>query len=211
MRTKRRSDGRAGRAPRDSWWRAVALAAALLMAAGCSKQAPPTAGESAPPSAAAAQAAPEPAKVAVPRVADLKVYDLAGLKARVIDRKAKATLVAVWATWCAPCIEELPTLAKFHAKHASEGLEIVGLCVDDRAELGAKIQAVLDKVQVPFEMALLAPGTDEAFFAGLGEEWDGGLPATVVFGADGSKRFYTRAQLNEAVLDAKIVPLLAGP
>jgi thiol-disulfide isomerase/thioredoxin len=183
---------------------------ALLAAVGCTKQVP-AASEPAAPTSQQPQAPGKLAKLAAVKVADLPVYDLAGLKARVVERKAKVTLVAVWATWCAPCIEEMPTLAAFHAKHAPDGLEILGLCVDDRAELGPKIQAVLDQVQVPFDMALLAPGTDEAFFAGLGEAWDGGLPATVVFGADGSKRFYTRKQLSEAVLEAQIVPLLAGP
>jgi len=150
------------------------------------------------------------AAVKVPKVADLKVHDLASLQTVVKGNKKKATLVAVWATWCAPCIAEMPTLAKFYQEHKDKGLEVVGLCVDDRNEdgMGKKIQSVLEKVKVPFEMALLKPETDEAFFKGLGVEWDSGLPATVVFDAEGNKKLYTRKALDEKYLAENVLPLL---
>ena len=143
-------------------------------------------------------------------IADLKVHDLASLKAHVKAQKGKATVVAVWATWCAPCIAEMPTLAAFYGKHKDKGLRVVGLCVDDRAEdgMGEKIQQVLEKVKVPFEMALLKPETDEAFFKGLGVEWDSGLPATVVFGPTGEKKLYTRKALTHEYLDQHVLPLV---
>lgn len=144
----------------------------------------------------------------VQKVADLTVHDLASLQAAVKTTKGKATLVAVWATWCAPCIAEMPALAAFYNAHHKDGLDVIGLCVDDKAELGKKIQEVIDKVKVPFEMALLKPETDEAFFKGLGVEWDSGLPATIVFGADGTRKLYTRKALTEAFLKESVLPLL---
>jgi cytochrome c-type biogenesis protein len=46
----------------------------------------------------------------------------------------KVVLLNVWATWCAPCREEIPYLQSLHEKHAAAGLEIVGVSVDTRGE-----------------------------------------------------------------------------
>ncbi len=195
--------------------------AALAMGCGGDKTAPApkaTKSEKAKPGAhkaAGAKKKPgadeaEPAAVVVPKVADLPVLDLAGLKARVVERNKPLTLVAVWATWCVPCIKEMPELAEFFTHHSGEGLDVLGLCTDDKAEMGPKIQGVLDKVKVPFSMALLKPETEETFFEELGVEWDGGLPATVVFDATGKKVLYLREALTPEILKAKIAPLLTA-
>jgi thiol-disulfide isomerase/thioredoxin len=48
--------------------------------------------------------------------------------------RGKPVLLNVWATWCLPCKEEIPYLESLHAKHAAEGLQIVGVSVDARGE-----------------------------------------------------------------------------
>lgn len=52
---------------------------------------------------------------------------LAGLRGKVV-------LLNVWATWCAPCREEIPFLQTLYDKHKSDGLEIVGVSVDARGQ-----------------------------------------------------------------------------
>jgi thiol-disulfide isomerase/thioredoxin len=53
--------------------------------------------------------------------------------------RGKPVLLNVWATWCLPCKEEIPYLESLHAKHAAEGLQIVGVSVDARGD-EAKIE-----------------------------------------------------------------------
>jgi len=48
--------------------------------------------------------------------------------------RGKPVLLNVWATWCLPCKEEIPYLESLHAKHAGQGLQIVGVSVDARGE-----------------------------------------------------------------------------
>ena len=48
--------------------------------------------------------------------------------------RGKPVLLNVWATWCLPCKEEIPYLESLHAKHAAQGLQIVGVSVDARGE-----------------------------------------------------------------------------
>ena len=58
-------------------------------------------------------------------------------------------LLNVWATWCAPCREEMPELQRLHAAYAPQGFRVVGVSVDDRGA-GETIQSFLQEVGVAF-------------------------------------------------------------
>lgn len=58
-------------------------------------------------------------------------------------------LLNVWATWCAPCREEMPELQKLHDAYAAQGFRVVGVSVDDRGA-GDLIRSFLEEVGVSF-------------------------------------------------------------
>lgn len=59
---------------------------------------------------------------------------LAGDSVSTTALKGKVVLLNVWATWCAPCREEIPFLQSLHEQHAASGLELVGVSVDTQGE-----------------------------------------------------------------------------
>ena len=68
--------------------------------------------------------------------------------------KGQAVLVNLWASWCSPCVAELPALAKLDAQLAPKGLEIVGISLDDRFDEAEMIAGDLDlKYTVLFDPA----------------------------------------------------------
>ena len=166
----------------------------------------------APPSKAPSQAEPAADKApdapAVPRVADMPQVDHQGLKARVAADGGKVTMVAAWATWCAPCIEEMPTLAAFYNKHQHEGLKVIGLCMDDRTPMKDKIQEVLDRIKVPFPMVTIKEEGQDAFYKAVDPSWEGDLPGTLVFNDKGERVAFFKEALTEEVLQREVAPLL---
>lgn len=54
------------------------------------------------------------------------------------SKRDKVVLLNVWATWCGPCVYEIPELQAAHDKYASRGLEVVGVSVDEGAPEGVK-------------------------------------------------------------------------
>lgn len=76
---------------------------------------------------------------------EFPVFKEAGFDGEVVDLAAyrgKVVLVAFWATWCGPCMMELPNLQAAHGKHHAEGFEIIGINLDqDRERLAAFLKA----------------------------------------------------------------------
>jgi peroxiredoxin len=65
---------------------------------------------------------------------DFELIMLDGSSLKLSDMKGKIVLVDFWATWCSPCIREMPNLKKIYTAHQSEGFEIIGISVDENLD-----------------------------------------------------------------------------
>ena len=94
------------------------------------------------------------------------------------DHQGRGVIVNFWATWCAPCVKEMPALDRLHAELADDGIDVLALSEDRN---GAK---VVPRFYARNEIANLAVLIDErgkvAHASGLR-----GLPTTLLVGADG--------------------------
>lgn len=60
--------------------------------------------------------------------------DVEGAKVTLGDFRGQVVLVNIWATWCPPCVKEMPTLAELHRAYADQGFKVVAVSVDSVAE-----------------------------------------------------------------------------
>jgi len=98
---------------------------------------------------------------------------------------ARATLVNVWATWCAPCREEFPSLVRAVAARRSRGLHLVLVSADFEDQLPA-VRKFL-RAQGVNGTTYIETGDPMAFINAMNPAWSGALPATLVYDAEGRR------------------------
>jgi thiol-disulfide isomerase/thioredoxin len=135
----------------------------------------------APPPDAAPQAA-TPQANAVAALWDSPMHDANGKPQSLAGFKGQTVVVNFWASWCGPCVEEMPALAQLHREYAHKGVQFIGIGVDSEKN----VKAFLQKVQVDYPVYVSGfAGADLARNFG---NTAGGLPFTVVIDAKGTIR-----------------------
>lgn len=110
--------------------------------------------------------------------------------------KGRPLLLNFWATWCPPCVEELPLIDRFYQENAAKGWQVLGLAVDQPAP----VKAFLSKSPVTFPIAMSGLAGVE-LSKSLGN-LSGGLPFTVVIGSQGDVLHRKMGQVTPADLTA---------
>jgi thiol-disulfide isomerase/thioredoxin len=128
--------------------------------------------------------------------------DLEGKPRRLTEWRGKVLVCNFWATWCAPCREEIPLLIAARQKYGPSGVEIVGIAIDN----GAKVREFSVSFRISYPV-LLAEADGLDLMRRLGNS-AGGLPYTVVTGRDGTVAHRKLGALKQAELDDFLGPLV---
>ena len=126
--------------------------------------------------------------------------DLAGKPVRLADYHGKLVLLNFWASWCGPCLEEMPKFSGWQREYGAQGLQVIGVSMDDDSAAARRLIA-----RHPAAYPILLGDAE------LGESFGGvlGLPLTYLIDPNG--RIVARYQGNGdlAKMEAKIKALLA--
>ena len=110
---------------------------------------------------------------------DFTLKDLGGRAVKFADLRGKVVVLNFWATWCPPCVREMPALDRFHREFSPRGWQVLGLAAD-KAE---PVREFLARTPVGYPIGLAGFGGIE-LSRKLGN-LSGGLPFTVLFDAAG--------------------------
>lgn len=124
----------------------------------------------------------EPAKIQV-RPLHQKTLDQL-----IKQRKGRALVLNVWATWCVPCVEEFPELIRLDAVHRSKGLDVVTLSIDFDDEVDSKVLPFLRRMKATMPAYVNAFPQQETLINALDPHWSGAIPATFIFDSRGTLR-----------------------
>jgi thiol-disulfide isomerase/thioredoxin len=127
--------------------------------------------------------------------------DAAGGMHKLADLLGKPVVVNFWATWCPPCVKEMPDLQALHTRFDS--VNFVGLAVDT----GKNVQAFIKKIKVSYPLLII--GNDGIpLMRSLGNQ-PGGLPFTVVFDAKGQMKSNVLGEIKPDALSRLLQGMVA--
>jgi len=129
------------------------------------------------------------------------VTDLDGRRLALSDLEGKVVLVDFWATWCEPCREEIPALVSLQGRYGRQGLQIVGISLDDDP---APVREFYARYHMNYPVALGS--------AALAQQFGGilGLPVAFVIDRGGRMRVKHVGQTAPAVFEKEVRDLLGS-
>ena len=141
---------------------------------------------------------------------NLEAVDIAAIKKLVANNEsAKLRLVNVWATWCAPCVQELPEFVKIDRMYRERDFEFITISLDDIAKKDKALER-LKKLEASNKNYIYTGTNKYHFIEAIDPKWQGALPYTLLI-EPGGKILYGKQgpidplQLKKAIVDSKYI------
>jgi len=135
----------------------------------------------------------------------IATYDADALMARIANPDT-TYIVNFWATWCAPCVKELPEFDKLERMSAGKPVKVILVSLDFREDAAHKLPTFVQRRKLKPEVVWFSETDANEFIPKIDTRWGGSIPATLIVG-DGSAR--RRAFLEGSITATQIAQMLA--
>ncbi len=135
------------------------------------------------------------------------VYKINELLNRINNDSDTTYVVNFWATWCKPCVAELPEFEKLHldAKDNNRKTKVLLVSMDFVEELDKKLKDFLAKNKYTCEVVLLDEINGNDFINKISEKWSGAIPATLITKKDKAQNYFHEGKMTFDGLQAAIL------
>lgn len=131
---------------------------------------------------------------------DVPTFDYDGLKPLINRKEDKVYVVNFWATWCAPCVKELPYFEKINADYKDKNVEVLLVSLDFPKKKESKLLPFIKNKNIQSKVVHLDDVNEQFWIADIDESWSGALPATIIYNQD-NRKFYEKSFTEEELLN----------
>lgn len=127
---------------------------------------------------------------AIPRVPDywvsgdkdsIAVYDFEYFNAFLKPPNDSIYILNFWATWCQPCVEELPEFVELKNRISNKSINMIFVSLDFERQLEQKLLPFLEKNELPGEIIVLKQDGMNDWIGKIHQHWEGSLPMTLIY------------------------------
>lgn len=130
------------------------------------------------------------------------------LEPRLQMNDGNTWVINFWATWCAPCVKEMPYFERIGSEYADQRVKVLLVSLDFVNQLERRVIPFIKDHGLKSEVILLNDPRSNSWIPKVSDDWSGALPATLIYNAD-SRSFYEQTFTYDE-LKAAIEKALAG-
>ncbi len=130
------------------------------------------------------------------------------LQKRLHERKEKIVVVNFWATWCGPCVEELPNFEKLNEKYSSQKVKVILVNLDFNSAVKSSVEPFVKNKNLKSEVWHITDTDPNKWINKADSSWSGAIPVTMIFNASHKKIFFREEQLTFEELEKVILTYL---
>ncbi len=136
-----------------------------------------------------------------------ELVKLEKLQQIIQEEKNQIQVINFWATWCAPCLKELPLFEKLHNDRQDVRVRLVSMDMDLDPD-PEKVRKFVLRKKIQSEVLILNERNPNAWIDKLEKGWSGSLPATLVVNNKTGKRKFVEKELHDGDLEKLIAGVL---
>ncbi len=123
----------------------------------------------------------------------VEVLSFSELQKKYQQKNDTTYIVNFWATWCRPCVKELPYFKKIHKKYENEKVKIILVSMDFQSHIENKLIPFIQKRNIKSEVVLVPQKGANEWINKVSERWSGAIPATLIINKNRKiRQFYAK-------------------
>lgn len=146
----------------------------------------------------AAQATEKPLSVYQKDGVSVKAYDFKAFEHYLHKENDTVYVVNFWATWCMPCVAELPNFERLNAEYKGKKVKVLLVSLDMKKQVQKSLLPFIKRKNIKSEVVFLNDPNADAWITKVDSSWSGAIPATVIYSKD-KRKFYEQSFTFESL------------